>query len=138
MKRFMTLILLAVMLLNLFAVTACAELENNTRASNYFDYYGVRLSEQENGRIKIVFSVGGTGFCDSIGVATYNVEMLNENGQWVNVSGLLNGKTASNVTSYTFSKYFYGEVGESYRVNAVFICTIGNGSETKTFTSAGT
>jgi len=45
MKKLMTIILLAAMLLNLFAFAACAETDIGTRASNYFEYYGIRLSD---------------------------------------------------------------------------------------------
>ena len=135
MKKLTTIILLAAMFLNLFAFAAFAETSNNARASNYFDYYGVRLSDTGNGRVKIVFSVGGTGVCNSIGVANYQVERKNNSGNWEDVTGLLSGKTSSGVSSYTFSKYFYGDEDETYRVKAVFICTIGTGSETKSYTS---
>ena len=135
MKKLTTIILLAAMLLNLFAFTAYAEVENSTRASNYFDYYGINLSDQGDGRIKIVFSCGGTGVCDSLGVATYEVEKQNDNGGWEDVTGMLSGKTTSGASSYTFSKYFNGVEGETYRVQCAFICTINNGTETKPYTS---
>ncbi|MBQ8506061.1 MAG: hypothetical protein IJ466_01315 [Clostridia bacterium] len=135
MKKFITIILLAAMLLNVFVLSACAEAANGARNSNYFDYYGVNLTDQGDGRIKIVFSAGGTGVCDSIGVATYMVEKLNENGDWVDVTGLLSGKTASGVTSYSYSKYFNGVEGETYYVQATFICTIDGSTETKAYSS---
>ena len=137
MKRFATIILLAAMLLNLFSFAAFAEAGNNSRASNYFDYYGINLSDKGNGRIKIVFSAGGTGICDSIGVASYMVEKLGSDGSWDDVSGLLSGKTASNTSSYTFSKYFNGVEGETYRVQATFVSTINGGTEYKNYSSSG-
>ena len=135
MKKLTTIILLAAMFLNLFAFAACAETDGNTRASNYFEYYGIRLSDQGNGRIKIVFSCGGTGVCDSLGVATYQVLELEDDGDWVDVTSLLSGKTASGVSSYTFSKYFNGVEGETYCVQCTFVCSIGNGMESKPYTS---
>lgn len=135
MKKLTTIILLAAMFLNLFAFAACAETDIGTRASNYFEYYGIRLSDQGNGRIKIVFSCGGTGVCDSLGVATYEVEKQNDNGGWEDVSGMLSGKTTSGASSYTFSKYFNGVEGETYRVKCTFTCIIGNSGETKPYTS---
>ena len=136
MKKLTTILLLAAMLLNLFAFSAYAEVENSSRASNYFDYYGIRLTDQGGGRFKIVFSCGGTGVCDSLGVASYEVEKLDDDGSWDDVTGLLSGRTASGVSSYTFSKYFNGAEGETYRVQAVFTCTINSGTEHKNYTSA--
>lgn len=135
MKKFMTILLLAAMFLNLFAFAACAETENGARNSNYFSSYGVNLTDKGDGRFKIVFTASGTGICDSIGVATYEVLEKNSSGDWVAVSGLLSGRTASGVASYSFSKYFNGVAGKTYRVNVTFICVIGNGSETKAYTS---
>jgi len=82
-----------------------------------------------------VFSCGGTGVCDSLGVATYVVEKQEDDGDWVDVTNLLSGKTTSGASSYTFSKYFNGVEGETYRVQCTFISIIGNGSETKPYTS---
>ena len=135
MKRFVTILLLVAVLMNAFVLCASAEASAGARNSNYFSSYGVHLTDMGSGKIKIAFSATGTGLCDELGVATYYVVRKDSSGNWEEVSDLLSGKTASNVTSYTFSKYFYGIEGESYRVKATFISTINGSSEFKTITS---
>ncbi|MBQ4581236.1 MAG: hypothetical protein IJA83_11315 [Clostridia bacterium] len=68
-------------------------------------------------------------------MANYTVEKLDENGNWYNVSGSLSGQTGTNVSSYTFGRYFQGVSGETYRIQVTFLCCIGNGVETKSYTS---
>ena len=93
------------------------------------------MSAAGGGGINITFKAVGTGICNQIGVATYTVEKLNENGGWENVSGALSGQTGSNVASYTFGRYFQGVAGETYRIQVTFLCIIGTGYETKSYTS---
>lgn len=111
------------------------EVEVEPRNSAYFVSYGSTISRKGDGKIKIVFSTQSTGVATTLGVATYVVERRDSSGNWENCSGTLSGKTASNVSSYTFSKYFYGIAGETYRVNATFICAMNGGVETKAYTS---
>lgn len=134
MKRFITLMM--AMMLFVLCVAPCAHAEDIAPySSNFFTGYGTTLSKEGNGRIKIVFSVTGTGICSKLGVASYSVDRLNDDDHWENVSGLLNGSMGSYVTNYTFSRYFNGVAGETYRVQVTFICALNNDIETKNFTS---
>ena len=134
MKRFSALLLTLIMLLT--CLLPCAQAENpGIRSSNFFCSYGTTLSKEGNGRIKIVFSTTGIGVCNQLGVATYHVERRDENGNWENVSDTLYGSMGTNITNYTFSRYFNGVAGETYRVKVVFLCTINNASEVQDYTS---
>ena len=93
------------------------------------------MCDAGNGVLSITFSCVGMGVCSQLGVATYSVEKLTSEG-WLNVSGLLNGQTGSNVAAYAFGRYFYGVSGETYRVNVTFYCAMNGGSEFKSYTSA--
>lgn len=133
MKRFISLLLLVILLV---PVVPCAQAEEAApRSSNFFHGYGTTLSKEGNGRIKIVFSATGMGICSQIGVATYTVYKILDDGNWLNVSGLVNGSMGTNMTSYTFSHYFNGVPGESYCVQVTFFCTINNASEARPYTS---
>ena len=131
MKNVLSLVLILTILCSCVFSYALAE----TRASNYFTSYGTTMSAPGNGAIAITFKAVGTDICNQIGVATYTVEKLNENGEWVDVSGQLSGQTGSNVASYTFGRYFQGVAGETYRIQVTFICCINNGVEHKSYTS---
>ena len=72
-------------------VFSCAIAE--TRASNYFSSYGTSMTAVGNGRIAITFKAVGTGICNQIGVANYQVQKLNDDGDWVFVSNPLSGQT---------------------------------------------
>ena len=131
MKKVLSL-LLALTLLSA-CIFSCALAE--TRASDYFTCYGTTMSAVGGGGINISFKALGTGICNQIGVANYQVQKLNDDGDWVFVSGLLSGQTGTNVASYCFGRYFQGIVGETYRIQVTFLCTINNGTETKSYTS---
>lgn len=103
-------------------------------SSNYFTSYGTSMTAIGSGMIYITFKAVGTDICNQIGVASYHVEKLTDEG-WVNVSGLLSGETGCNVASYTFGRYFQGVAGETYRIQVSFVCVIDCGMETKTYTS---
>ena len=134
MKRFVTLFLAA--MLFVLCVIPCAQAEGAApRSSNFFCSYGTTLSKEGNGRIKIVFSTTGIGICNQLGVASYHVQKRNAEGKWEDVSGLLNGSLGANLTNYTFSRYFNGVSGETYRVKVTFLCTINNASEARNYTS---
>lgn len=135
MKKFVSLIMAIALLCGSMLCVAQAEEGIMPYNSNYFSWYGTNLSDRGGGTIKIVFTASGMEPCTEIGVATYQVDKLNDEGQWVNVTGLRNGSTGKNVTTYTFGKYFYGVVGETYRVNVMFICSLNGGMETKSYTS---
>ena len=93
------------------------------------------MSAPGGGLIGITFKAVGTGICNQIGVATYWVQRLEDNGNWTDVSGQLSGQTGTNVASYTFGRYFQGVAGETYRIQVTFLCIIGTGYETKSYTS---
>lgn len=136
MKKLISMVLVICLMFSGVICFAQGEVEIEPRNSAYFVSYGTTLSRQGDGKIKIVFSTQSTGLASTLGVANYEVERLNNNGNWENCSGTLNGKTASNVSSYTFGKYFYGIAGETYRVNVTFVCAMNGGVETKAYTSA--
>lgn len=135
MKRIISIVLIALMLCSILPIACFADEGNNSRASNFFSNYGASLSRQSDGRIKIVFSATGTGICTKIGVASYQIQEKDSSGDWDDFGGLLNGQTGSNVSSYTFSKYFTPNSGCQYRVKCTFTCTLNGNSETKTYTS---
>ena len=93
------------------------------------------MSAVGSGRIAITFRAVGTDICNQIGVASYTVQRLEDNGNWTAVSGLLSGQTGTNVASYTFGRYFQGVAGETYRIQVSFLCVINNTSEIKSYTS---
>ena len=131
MKKALSLMLIFTLLCPCLFASVLAE----TRASNYFSSYGTSMTAVGSGRIAITFKAVGTGICNQIGVANYHVEKLNDDGEWVNVSGALSGQTGTNVASYTFGRYFQGVAGETYRIQVSFLCVINNTSEIKSYTS---
>ncbi len=136
MKRIISIFLLILMLCSAIPFACLAEEGVAPRASDYFTSYGVNLAYQSDGRIKIVFNAVGSQICTQIGVASYEIEEKNSNGNWEDFSGLLSGRTGSGVQSYTFSKYFTPNEGKKYRVTCTFTCVIdGMGGETKNYTS---
>lgn len=134
MKRFIALFAMIMLLCSYMIPVSYAE-DITPYASAFFTSYGTTLSKEGNGRIKIVFSTTGTRICNELGVANYVVEKLNDDGDWVNVSGSLNGSTGRYLTTYTFSRYFNGVAGETYRVNVTFTCVINDDLETQSYTS---
>lgn len=135
MKKLISLVLIVITLLGCMGSLALADAEIAPYNSSYFISYGTTLSKEGGGRIKIIFQANATGVASSIGVANYEIDKLNSNGDWVDCTGLRSGATASNVGSYTFSKYFNGIPGETYRVKVTFTCTMNGGNETKNYTS---
>lgn len=131
MKRALSILLILTILCSCIFSYAIAE----TRASNYFSSYGTSMSAPGSGRIGITFKAVGTGICNQIGVANYQVFKLNDDGNWEAVSCQFSGQTGSNVASYTFGRYFQGVSGETYRIQVTFLCCIGTGVETKSYTS---
>ena len=131
MKNVLSIMLILTLLCSCVFSYAIAE----TRASNYFSSYGTTMSAPGKGRIGITFRAVGTDICNQIGVANYCVQKLNDDGEWVYCSGTLSGQTGTNVASYTFGRYFQGVAGETYRIQVTFLCTINNGTETKSYTS---
>lgn len=132
MKKMWTIVL-AMMMIMILSVTALAE-ELPTRNSNYFACYGTAVSAQGGGKILITFSTTALDVASQLGVANWWVDKKTDEG-WVTVSDIFPGQTGSGFVSYTFNRNFIGVPGETYRVNVMFICTMNNGSETKSHTS---
>ena len=126
MKKIISFALM-VMLLCTSLCAAYAETPG-MRSSNYFHSYGTSMGDAGNGVLSITFHCVGMNVCSQLGVATYSVERKDADGNWENVSGLLNGQTGQNVAAYTFGRYFYGVPGETYRMNVVFLCVLGGGA----------
>ena len=135
MKKIISMVMAICLLCSSVICYAQEKVEIVPRNSAYFVSYGTTLSKHGDGVIKIVFSTHATGIASTLGVASYEVERLDSAGNWENCSGTLAGKTVSNVGSYTYSRYFYGIAGETYRVNVTFLCAMNGGVETKTYTS---
>ena len=131
MKKALSLMLIFTLLCPCLFASVLAE----TRASNYFSSYGTSMTAVGSGRIAITFKAVGTDICNQIGVANYQVFRQDDDGNWEAVSGLLSGQTGTNVASYTFGRYFQGVAGETYRIQVTFFCSIGTGSEHKSYTS---
>ena len=134
MKNVLSLLLVITLLCSSLFSFVYAE-ENAARSSNYFISYGTSMSAPGGGGINITFKAVGTDICNQIGVATYCVQKLNDDGNWEYCSGQLSGQTGTNVASYTFGRYFQGIAGETYRIQVTFLCIIGTGYETKSYTS---
>lgn len=131
MKHVLSIVLILTLLCSCVFSYAVAD----TRASNYFSSYGTSGSAIGGGQIYITFRAVGTDICNQIGVANYCVQKLNDDGNWEYCSGQLSGQTGTNVASYTFGRYFQGVAGETYRIQVTFVCCIGTGMESKSYTS---
>ena len=127
--------ILVVLTLLTSTMISCVLAEQQSRDSAYFTSYGTSMSAPGTGLIGITFRAVGTDICNQIGVASYQVFKLNDAGNWEYCSGQLSGQTGSNVASYTFGRYFQGVAGETYRIQVTFLCIIGTGYETKSYTS---
>ena len=134
MKKMISLALVIVLMCTTLSV--CFAETPGMRSSNYFHSYGTNMCDAGNGVLSITFSCVGMGVCSQLGVATYSVQRMDDDGNWEDVSGLLNGQTGSNTAAYAFGRYFYGVSGETYRLNVTFCCTLNGGSEYKAYTSA--
>ena len=129
MKRVFALICTVVLLM--VSVSACAA---EPRNSNYFNGYGAVLSKLGDGDIRITFSCDAVGTASQLGVSDFNVYRY-DGANWNLVSGPNSGSYGYGVSSYSFSRTFYGVAGEKYRVEATFLCTKNGSSENKSYTS---
>lgn len=129
MKRVFALILTFMLLMT--SVSACAV---EPRDSDYFNSYGASLSKLGNGDIKITFSCDAVGTASQLGVSSFSVYEY-DGSRWELVSGPHNGSYGYGVSSYSFSRTFYGVAGEKYRVEATFTCSKGGTFESKSYTS---
>ena len=119
MKKILSLILTLTLMCSVFVPSLTAAVE--PRDSAYFHSYGTTLAAEDDGIIRITFSATGLQINNSIGVATYFVERLDDDGNWESVTELLSGQTASGVFSYTYSRNFQGVPGETYRVQELHL-----------------
>ena len=122
MKRILALILVVLSLLCLSSF-ALAEENDNSRASNYFQSYGVSVTKLGSGKIGFTMSCSCAGTASQLGVSSYRVQKYTDSG-WVTVA------------SFALSKTFNGIAGEKYRVKCTFLCSKSDGTvETKSSTS---
>ena len=129
MKRVFALVFTVMLLM--VSVSACAA---EPRNSNYFNSYGVSLSRLGDGDIRITFSCDAVGTASQLGVSSFSVYKY-DGSEWDRVSGPNSGSYGYGVSSYSFSRTFYGVAGEKYRVEASFLCSKNGGVETKSYTS---
>ena len=129
MKRVFALILTFMLLMT--SVSACAV---EPRDSDYFNSYGASLSKLGDGDIRITFSCDAVGTASQLGVSSFSVYKSTDAG-WLQVSGPHNGSYGYGVSSYSFSRTFYGVAGEKYRVEATFSCVKNGTMESKNYTS---
>ena len=133
MKRFMALILVVTLMICVGAI-AHAE-ENETRASDYFNSYGISLSKSGT-KINITFSCSSGSIASQLGVSNYYVQRYNTtSGEWATVSGPHSGSYSYNASSHSFAKTFQGVSGEKYRVKCTFTCSKNGTFESKSYTS---
>lgn len=134
MKRYLALILVIITLICIGSI-AMAD-EDNTRASNYFNSYGITLSKPGSNKINITFSCTAVGTASQIGVSNYSVYRYDDDDLvWELVSGPNSGSYSYNASSHSFAKTFQGVAGEKYRVKCTFLCTKNGTTETKSYTS---
>lgn len=134
MKRYLALILVIITLICIGSI-AMAD-EDNTRASNYFNSYGITLSKPGSNKINITFSCTAVGTASQIGVSNYYVQRYNTtSGEWATVSGPHNGSYSYNASSHSFAKTFQGVADEKYRVKCTFACVKNGTMESKSYTS---
>ena len=133
MKKRIWALILVVLAVFCFSSIAFAEEENTTRASNYFQSYGISISKLGSGKIGFTMSCSAVGTASQLGVSSYRVQKYTDSG-WVTVA---NGGSSYKygVSSYALSKTFNGVAGEKYRVKCTFLCTKDGTSETKSSTS---
>lgn len=135
MKRFMALILAALMIVCLGSIAAAES--SSTWSSNYFSDYGISLTKTGSSKINITFSCScAYGTASQIGVSNYYVQKYDaDNLEWDTVSGPHDGSYSYGASSHSFAKTFQGVSGEKYRVKCTFLCTKGGTTETKSYTS---
>ena len=137
MKKIFALILAVVMILSVSSVGIAAVVDppESPQQSNYFNHYGVAVSAPGSNKVVFTFSCAGVGVCSQLGVATYVVQKRNSSGEWVDVTEWLPGKCGYNVSTYAFSKNFYGIQNQYYRVKCTFVCVKDGSMESKSYTS---
>lgn len=108
------------------------------RASSQIDIYSMDATATGNGKIAIMFSVTGAGFMDRLGAESIYIYEYESSG-WEMVGSYDandSGMTASGVTKYGNTKYFYGDPGTEYKIVVTIFAEDENGdsdSRSKTF-----
>ena len=133
MKKILSLVFALLMLFTTLA-TAFAE-GPQPRNSNCFHMCSVTVGDAGDGVVSMTFSTTGMGICSTLGVASFYVEKQNDDGSWSIVSGPRAGSCGNNVATYSCGYYFYGKVGETYRITATFIATLNGETDTRILTS---
>lgn len=129
----MALILVVFSILCLSSI-AMADENENTRASNYFQSYGISVSKLGGGKIEFTMSCSAAGTASQLGVSSYTVYRYDD-GSWTYITSG-SGGYKYNTSSYALSKTFNGVAGEKYRVKCTFLCNKSDGTgETKSSTS---
>lgn len=120
MKKFLSILMLSVLLLTTCLPAAVAEVD--PRSSHFFHSYGIYLYDVGNQQLQIIFSVNALGLASEVGVLQYVVQQETSDG-WVNVATAY-GTCSYNAFAHTFSHTWNAYAGKTYRVLAVFTCTI--------------
>ena len=133
MKKAAALILVCILLLQVFSISAFAATESNAYISRYSAY----ISNPSNGVVRVDFSVRGTGYMDVLGASYID---LYENGTLVKTFSMYNSLYAPTmVTNNAF--VFYGYVtysaspGSSYYAVVTLYASNSYGSGTESCTT---
>ena len=133
MKKAAAFILVCVLLLQVFSISAFAATESNAYISRYSAY----ISNPSNGVVRVDFSVTGTGYMSVIGASYVD---LYENGSLVKTFSMYNALYAP--TMVTYNDYnFYGYVtysanpGSSYYAVVTLYASNSYGSGTENCTT---
>ena len=116
MKKTAALILVCILFLQIFSVSAFAATESNAYISRYSAY----ISNPSNGVVRVDFSVKGTGYMDVLGASYID---LYENGTLVKTFSMYNSLYAPTmVTNNAFT--FYGYVTYSANPGSTYYAVV--------------
>lgn len=116
MKKAAAFILVCVLLLQVFSISAFAATESNAYISRYSAY----ISNPSNGVVRVDFSVRGTGYMDVLGASYID---LYENGTLVKTFSMYNALYAPTmVTNNAF--VFYGYVTYSANPGSTYYAVV--------------
>lgn len=130
MKKTLSIALVIMLVCTSLFTGACAE-SPLARSSNCFHVYGTSMRDNGGGVLSITFHCVGMGVCSQLGVASFSVQRQDDDGNWVDITGILEGEVGTNVASYTFGRYFDGIPGETYRLCVTFVGTLNGVMEHK-------
>ena len=96
-----------------------------TRSDPYYHIYGISLTRNGDGSLHITFNVTAKKTAAMVGVSFYRVQRR-YNGNWSNVTDIIEGKLMTNTAVCVFGRDFDEAVsGVQYRVYArLYILTI--------------